>query len=93
MEDGVQHAGGSTDRVVREIDVCLSNGLLGTNTKVSGCHSMACSIGLGKHEVLAWHVQMYLLQYPLRPPWRPYDLSHCEVVCHSAECFALQCLN
>lgn len=55
MEDGVQHAGGSTDRVVREIDVCLSNGLLGTNTK------------------------MYLLQYPLRPPWRPYDLSHCEV--------------
>lgn len=41
---------------MREIDVCLCNGVLGTDTK------------------------MYLLQYPLRPPWRPYDLDQCETV-------------
>ena len=30
--------------------------------------------------VLRCLFQMYLLQYPLRPPWRPYDLDHCETV-------------
>lgn len=31
-------------------------------------------------DVLRCLFQMYLLQYPLRPPWRPYDLDHCETV-------------
>lgn len=50
------HSATQPDRLVREIDVWLCSGVLGTNTK------------------------MYLLQYPLRPPWRSYDLDSCETV-------------
>ncbi|BDA41399.1 probable DNA-directed RNA polymerase III subunit RPC5 at N-terminal half [Coccomyxa sp. Obi] len=40
------------DQVVRELDVYLSNGQLGPDTKLC------------------------LLQYPLRPPWRPYEMDY-----------------
>ncbi|CAL8461876.1 g1407 [Coccomyxa elongata] len=40
------------DHVVRELDVYLSNGQLGPDTKLC------------------------LLQYPLRPPWRPYEMDY-----------------
>ncbi len=71
------------DKVVREIDVCLCNGVLGTDTKVG--RLLLDEVGLYVADAVVCDVlrclfQMYLLQYPLRPPWRPYDLDHCETV-------------
>ena len=31
-------------------------------------------------DLVAIELQIYLLQYPLRPPWRPYDLDHSKTV-------------
>ena len=70
------------DKVVREINVCLCNGVLGTDTKVGQLllDETKLVVRGGGCNVLCCLFQMYLLQYPLRPPWRPYDLDHCETV-------------
>lgn len=56
-DDGGAAGGGGDggtggDRVVRELDVYVCNGILGASTS------------------------LYLFQYPLRPPWRPYGEDH-----------------
>lgn len=69
------------DKVVREFDVCLSSGVLGSDTKV-GKHFcwQRFVTPLSQLDMVAAVSQLYLLQYPLRPPWRPYDLDHCNTV-------------
>lgn len=70
----------TSDKVVRELDVCLSSGVLGSDTKVgkSFCwDGLAICSASNPHAAV---LQMYLLQCPLRPPWRPYDLDQCKTV-------------
>ncbi|GAB4814270.1 hypothetical protein N2152v2_001316 [Parachlorella kessleri] len=55
------------DRVVRELDVYVANGVLGAGT------------------------QMYLLQSPLRPPWRSYQEEGLEKVRLKPKVKKLQC--
>ena len=85
-ENGLSHKGAvnpevSSDKVVRELDVCLSSGVLGSDTKVGKhcCWETSSSNHAPKH-LAAAVLQLYLLQCPLRPPWRPYDLDHCKTV-------------
>lgn len=77
-QDGAASLAPKSDKVVRELDVYLSSGVLGSDTKANAFAGMFSQMLSQKpHAAL---LQMYLLQCPLRPPWRPYDLDQCKTV-------------
>ena len=74
-------SGGARAKVIREIDVCLCNGVLGTDTQV-GNPLLSCvhNRRYARKLTRVLLAQLYLLQYPLRPPWRPYSFEGCDKV-------------
>ena len=73
--------GDQDDTVVQELDVYLNNGAFGHATQVldqelAQEETWAVCLDID----LLWTVQLYLLQYPLRPPRRPYGTDQADKV-------------
>ena len=78
--------GDQDDTVVQELDVYLNNGAFGHATQVLDQELAQSERGPVCLDLdLFWALQLYLLQYPLRPPWRPYGTDQADKVRQSPE--------
>lgn len=79
------------DPVVQELDIYCCNGLLPDVAKVKGYafpRTTRPKDVFGQPLTILTFLrcmQLYLLQSPLRPKWRPYDLEEATKVCMQVE--------